>query len=285
MRPRQPLDPGVLRGSTEDEVLRRFVATVRRWRGSGAAAERFRHDDLVVLVELLGTDAAAIERRLIALTGCDRTTARRVRRLLLVGLAALPVAPAALVDAPPGDHPAVVAAPAPAIEDLAFTPAAVLVSPTVAIPAPEVVATVPVPEAPTVDAGVHLSIPRLGIEASVVAGGQDAIDQGHVVHYWAPGWREPVGAGEPGTYWLAAHHETHGSPFLALPEVQVGDRIAVTTSTRISTYEVTSTEVVLDDAGFGPVYGTDPAAPRILLQTCLDEVHRLLVHGTLVPTS
>lgn len=48
------------------------------------------------------------------------------------------------------------------------------------------------------------------------------------------------------------------------------------------TYVVTSLEVVFDDAGFGPVYGTDPAASVILLQTCLDHIQRLLVHGTLV---
>ena len=45
---------------------------------------------------------------------------------------------------------------------------------------------------------------------------------------------------------------------------------------------MTSTEVVEDDAGFGPVYGTDPTAPVILLQTCLDHVRRLLVHGALI---
>jgi LPXTG-site transpeptidase (sortase) family protein len=126
-----------------------------------------------------------------------------------------------------------------------------------------------------------VSIRRLGLELRVVGGGQDVIDQGLVAHYWAPGWREPAAPGGHGTYWLAAHHETHGAPFLALPGVVVGDQIDVTTIEQTFTYTVTSTEVVQDDAGFGPVYGTDPAASVILLQTCLDSVRRLLVHGTL----
>jgi LPXTG-site transpeptidase (sortase) family protein len=130
-----------------------------------------------------------------------------------------------------------------------------------------------------------VSIVRLGLELAVVAGGQDVIDDGLVAHYWAPGWREPAAAGAGGTYWLAAHRQTHGSPFLRLPDVVVGDQIDITTATQTFTYTVTFTEVVNDDAGFGPVYGTDLAAPVILLQTCLDHVRRLLVHGDLTASA
>jgi LPXTG-site transpeptidase (sortase) family protein len=275
-QPRRPLDPRSIRGATEDEVLRRFVASVRRWRARDGSSLLFRGDDLLVLAATLGTDPTDVERRLIQLTGCDQATATRLRRLLLVGLASLPIAPAALA----------VGAPA---EVLDTAPVAIVVDAPDRPTAPEALVIAPpvvplrAPLAPGSEATV--SIPRLGLELPVASGGQEVIDDGLVAHYWAPGWREPAAAGAAGTYWLAAHHETHGSPFLLLPEVVVGDQIDVATATQTFTYTVTSTEVVEDDAGFGPVYGADPVAPVILVQTCLDEVRRLLVHGALTATA
>lgn len=307
MRPRQPLDPDSIRGTNEEEVLRNFAASVRQWRGRSATTPRFRRDDLIVLVGILGTDAEHIERRLVALTGCNRATAKRLRRLLLVSLAALPIASAVPAMSAPAEgtittasaaeaaapaSPAITAAPAtpsdstapprPALEDARPKPAAVAAEPTVVSPVVPTTTTIPTPAPLPQGAEATIAIPRLGIDLAVYGGGQDVIDQGLVAHYWAEGWREPVAAGAAGTYWLAAHHETHGSPFLRVPELVVGDQIIVTTATQTFTYRVSSLEVVLDDAGFGPVYGADPSAPLILLQTCLDSVRRLLVHGTLV---
>ena len=279
---RRPLDPRSFGGTSEDEVLRRFVASVRRWRGRDVRASQFRDDDLLVLAGSLGTDPAEIERRLMEWTGCDRATAKRLRRLLLVSLASLPIAPAAMAFAPPSEVLDV--APVAVVFDVAAaspTPGALTISvpapPKAAVPAP----VVPAPRTLAPGSEATVSILRLGIELPVVGGGQDVIDDGLVAHYWAPGWHDPAAAGAPGTYWLAAHHETHGAPFLRLPEVVVGDQITVATATQTFTYTVSSTEVVEDDAGFGPVYGTEPAAPVILLQTCLDDVRRLLVHGSL----
>jgi LPXTG-site transpeptidase (sortase) family protein len=295
LRPRLPFDAESIRGTTEAEVLQRFVASVRQWRGRSTAALQFRDDDLTVLAGMFGTDATNIERRLIALTGCDRRTAKRLRRLLLASLAA-PIALTALTIVPSertGDPAgrsaeAIRTTPAAAVVDLPTdspTTSVSVVEPTT-VPAPTP-APAPAPVAAAarvvVAAGSEatVSIARLGIELPVVAGGQDVIDQGVVAHYWAEGWRVPAAAGGVGTYWLAAHHATHGSPFALVPQMVVGDEIDVTTAGQTFTYTVTSTEVVEDDAGFGPVYGTDPAAKVILLQTCLDHFRRLLVHGTL----
>jgi len=314
MRPRQPIDRESIRGTTEEEVLRNFAASVRSWRGGGTTHPRFRRDDLIVLVGILGTDEARIEQRLVTLTGCNRVTAKRLRRMLLLGLAALPVAagfsavsapvetaaatvPAAetTVAAPAPARPPVTSAPdrpaastvptAPVPEAAQVPPSTVVAAPSVVAPVVQIPAVAPTPAPLPQGAEATVRIARLGIDLGVHSGGQGVIDQGLVAHYWAPGWREPAAAGAAGTYWLAAHHETHGSPFLRLPELVVGDRIVVTTATQTFTYSVTSTEVVRPDAGFGPVYGDDPSARVILLQTCLDHVRRLLVHGTLIATA
>jgi LPXTG-site transpeptidase (sortase) family protein len=126
-----------------------------------------------------------------------------------------------------------------------------------------------------------VAIASLGIDLPIHTGGQDVIDQGAVAHFTAPGWEPPVPPGAVGTYWLAAHHATHGGPFHALEEVAVGAEVRVTTSSRTFVYTVTSIEVTGLWPGDDVVYGTDPTAAVILLQTCIDATRRVLVHGTL----
>ncbi len=138
--------------------------------------------------------------------------------------------------------------------------------------------------APAQEASV--SIPRLGMSLPVHMGGQEVIDQGVATHYSGPVSRPPVSVGEAGTYWLAGHQSTHGKPFARLPESAVGDQVVVTNRQGVSfTYAVTSTEIVGTKAPRAALYGTDPSARRILLQTCLGSTRRLLVHGTLTGVS
>jgi LPXTG-site transpeptidase (sortase) family protein len=148
-----------------------------------------------------------------------------------------------------------------------------VVPPTTAAPA-AVAPAVPGQEA-TVD------IPSLGIALPVVEGGQAVIDEGVVAHYDGPGWRAPVAAGAAGTYWLAAHHVTHGAPFERLPSIRVGAQVVVVTPGHSFTYTVTFLQVVGTTATYATVYGTQPTARLILLQTCLGTTERLLVHGVL----
>ena len=129
-----------------------------------------------------------------------------------------------------------------------------------------------------------LTVASLGIELPIFAGGQSVIDEGVVAHYWAPGWEAPVPPGAAGTYWLAAHNATHGAPFRALPDLAVGAEVLVRTSTQTFVYTVTSREVTGLYPGDEAVYGSDPAAAAILLQTCLGSTQRLLVRGTLTAT-
>jgi sortase (surface protein transpeptidase) len=95
-----------------------------------------------------------------------------------------------------------------------------------------------------------------------------------------------VPAGSPGTYWLAAHHATHGSPFGNLPSVRPGAKVIITTASgHTYTYTVTSLEEVGVTATYETVYGPDTTTARILLQTCDGATHRVLVHGVLTSAS
>lgn len=87
--PRRVLDPAGFEGLSSLQVLQRYVEQVRRWRAGGnVRGQRFRAADLEILVGILGTDVDDIERRLIALTGCSRGTAKAFRRILVCSLLA-----------------------------------------------------------------------------------------------------------------------------------------------------------------------------------------------------
>jgi LPXTG-site transpeptidase (sortase) family protein len=299
---RTGLDRGLLVGSTEQEILHCFLGLVRSWRGSErSSALPLRRADVDALVSILGTDEAEIERRLVAATACNPSTARRCRRLLLASVATISIGLTGSAGAGAATYETHVVAKAPAVAisaGAALTVAA-HVRAEVADPAqPTANEAVVQPEAappatPAVTAEIAavpegteaiLTIPSVGIDLPVIPGGQSVIDQGVVAHYTAPGWEPPVAAGAPGTYWLAAHHDTHGGPFADLPEVAIGAEVRVTANGQTFVYTVTSKEVVGLLPGDEVVYGTDPGAPVVLLQTCIDSTRRALVHGILTST-
>jgi sortase (surface protein transpeptidase) len=89
-----------------------------------------------------------------------------------------------------------------------------------------------------------------------------------------------VAAGAPGTYWLAAHHSTHGSPFANLPNIRAGALIIIdVVGGHEIRYQVTTSQLVGTTASNLTVYGPDSTTSRILLQTCEGGAYRLLVHG------
>ena len=136
-----------------------------------------------------------------------------------------------------------------------------------------------------VRAEATLAIPSLGIDVPIELGSQAVIDAGVAAHYEAPGWLPPTAAGAPGTFWLAAHHVTHGGPFLRLPAIHVGAAVVITTPTgQRYVYVVTSLQIVGTTASYATVYGTKPSARLILLQTCFGAANRLFVHGVLTQT-
>jgi LPXTG-site transpeptidase (sortase) family protein len=262
---------------------------------------------VAVLVSILGTDGAEIERRLIGATACTAAAAKRGRRLLLASLGALTItligaSVAGAITLTGGATPqplptnrtrasidssdqrgALPAALTTVTAPLASTPTSTPASGQSAPPdaaAPTRASSVVSP--PGTEATV--SIPSLSIDLPVIEGGQSVIDEGVAAHYSADGWKEPVAPGAPGTYWLAAHHMTHGAPFEALPNIAVGAQIRITTNSQTFIYTVTSTEVVGLLPGDVAIYGTDESSPVILLQTCIDDTRRFLVHGSLSAT-
>lgn len=60
----------------------------------------------------------------------------------------------------------------------------------------------------------HVDYDRIGLHEDIVRGGQNEIDQGHVVDV----------NNLPGI-WLAGHHTTHGSVFANLGSARVGDTV------------------------------------------------------------
>jgi LPXTG-site transpeptidase (sortase) family protein len=127
-----------------------------------------------------------------------------------------------------------------------------------------------------------VDIPSIGVSLPVVTGGQDVIDRGVAAHYTGAQWRPPTDPGQPGTYWLAAHNSTHGSPFEKLPAIARGAEIRIVRHDgTVFTYLVTSRDVVGTSTTLDTVYGQNTTTPRILLQTCEGTSRRLLVHGVL----
>jgi transcriptional regulator with XRE-family HTH domain len=86
-----PRDTLVVTEGTDKEVLTRYLAAMRRWRGRGKDAH-LREADLHVLAGILGTDPRNIRRRLRKLTNCSRRRARRLTAMLLAGIAVAPAA-------------------------------------------------------------------------------------------------------------------------------------------------------------------------------------------------
>lgn len=293
---RNGIDPQLLVDGTDDEILRRYLDLVRKWRGAKlGSSPRLRQTDVAVLVSILGRDSAEIERRLIEATACSKWLATRGRRLLLasVGGALISLAAGTIGTA---DSVTRITAPATADQHPTRRAASAADEPSVAapeVPSAAVARSVANDEASLVPATIvvsppgmeaTVSIPSLGIDLPVVEGGQAVIDQGVVAHYVADGWKDPVEAGAPGTYWLAAHHMTHGGPFAALADVSVGAPIVITAGGNTFVYTVTSTAIVGLLPGDVAIYGVDESAPSILLQTCIDATRRFLVHGTLTAT-
>ena len=127
-----------------------------------------------------------------------------------------------------------------------------------------------------------VEIPSIRVSLPVVTGGQDVIDRGVAAHYTGAQWRPPTDPGQPGTYWLAAHNSTHGSPFENLHAIARGAEIRIVRHDgTVFTYRVTSRDLVGTATTLETVYGHDTTTSRILLQTCEGSAQRLLVHGAL----
>ncbi|MCU0465797.1 MAG: class D sortase [Anaerolineae bacterium] len=92
----------------------------------------------------------------------------------------------------------------------------------------------------TDETALYVSIPRLGLEQSIVQGTDDqALKQGvgQVLNGAVPG-------GQTGNVVLAAHNDVYGELFRDLDQMQVGDEFYIQTRTGTYTYRVTGTDIV-----------------------------------------
>ncbi len=193
----------------------------------------------------------------------------------------------AAVVAPPGPSTTVPGAAGTVATTVAPT------GPTSTVPAPTTAA--PTTVAPTTtappttlpafqegDALARLEIPRIGVDAVVVAGVSPTDLKKGPGHY--PGTPMP---GQLGNSAIAGHRTTYGQPFFDLDDLEPGDEIVVTTIQGRFVYRMTGSEIVGPDAGH-VVLTTDPNVARLTLTTCdpkYTATNRLIVYAELDPVA
>jgi sortase (surface protein transpeptidase) len=119
---------------------------------------------------------------------------------------------------------------------------------------------------------VHLSIPSIGTDASVVP---ESLGVGDTLLIPPPGqvgWYEDGPApGQAGTTLLAGHIDDDGVPgaLLRLSDIQVGDQIRITTAMGQHYSYVVSTRAELPQSDFvSSRMMSDNGSPRLLLVSC-----------------
>ncbi len=113
----------------------------------------------------------------------------------------------------------------------------------------------------TDETALYVSIPRLGLEQSIVQGTDpEALKQGvgQVDNNAIPG-------GATGNVSLAAHNDVYGELFKNLDQMQVGDEFYIQTASQTFTYRVTGTDIV--DPSDVHVMG-DQGRPTATLISC-----------------
>jgi len=123
-----------------------------------------------------------------------------------------------------------------------------------------------------------IEVPAIGLNATVVEGvGREELKR-------APGHypSTPV-PGQLGNAAIAGHRSTYGAPFAQLDELEIGDRIIVTTAQGRFVYLMTAWEIV-DPSRSDVVATTDPNIARLTLTTCHPEYsaqERLIIFADL----
>jgi sortase (surface protein transpeptidase) len=125
----------------------------------------------------------------------------------------------------------------------------------------------------------YLEMPSLRFGADIQVGGQSSIDAGNVTLF--DEWGPTIAPGEVGTLWLAGHRSSHGAVFRRLPNLRVNQTVNVNSYDEVFTYRITSRSVVGRDLDPTVIYGSDPAAKRIVLQCSWTRGRTIIYAGTL----
>ena len=187
--------------------------------------------------------------------------------------------------------------PTPTSEAAAPTSVPTLLPPT-ATPAPPPVVEQPVVDAPAnlpTGSGIpdHLSIPSVGINANIIPVGWNVVQKdGREYSIWqvadyAVGWHKTTALlGHPGNTVMAGHHNVNGEVFRDLVNVEVGDKITVSSNGQTFNY-VVEMKTIVKEKGEPPEVRRKNAqwiAPtddeRLTFVTCwpyTNNTHRVIV--------
>ncbi|MCB9078294.1 MAG: sortase [Anaerolineaceae bacterium] len=187
--------------------------------------------------------------------------------------------------------------PTPTSEAAAPTSIPTLLPPT-ATPAPPPVVEQPVVDAPAnlpTGSGIpdHLNIPSVGIDANVIPVGWNVVQKdGREYSIWqvadyAVGWHKTTALlGHPGNTVMAGHHNVNGEVFRDLVNVEVGDKIIVSSNGQTFNY-VVEMKTIVKEKGEPPEVRRKNAqwiAPtddeRLTFVTCwpyTNNTHRVIV--------
>jgi len=131
-----------------------------------------------------------------------------------------------------------------------------------------------------------IHIPRLGKNLPVLQGTDLATLAKGIGHY-----KNTAMPGDVGDFAVAGHRKTHGDPFLAFPQLRVGDPVVIETATAWYTYVIDVAPYITspdDMAAIAPVpdhSGVTPTERLITLTTCNPwwaHYQRMVAHGHLV---
>lgn len=124
----------------------------------------------------------------------------------------------------------------------------------------------------------RLEIPRIGLDATVVAGVErNDLNKG-------PGhFPQTPMPGQLGNSAIAGHRTTYGAPFFDIDEIEPGDELIVTTPYGRFVYVATET-VIVDPSEWEVIATTDPMVARLTLISChpaYSVSQRIVVHAQL----
>lgn len=149
-------------------------------------------------------------------------------------------------------------------------------------------------------AAMTIVIPDISYSCPVYAGDQSMLDSGAVTLISrALGASLAARPGDAGILWIAAHRESHGGAFLAVPDLADGSIITVTDADATVRYRVVGrVDAQVDGSGWvidgggqgtraattaaivGPGYG--PGSSRLVLQTCAGSAIRVMIYADMI---
>src|SRR5688572_17063650 len=130
------------------------------------------------------------------------------------------------------------------------------------------------------EALTRLEIPRLDVDVMVVEGTSLAALKAGAGHY--PTTPLP---GEPGNVAIAGHRTTYGKPFNRMDELQVGDRVVLTTPVARHVYEISTAPRVVEPDDWSVIRRFPNRGSWLTLTSCHPEGsadYRIVVRAELV---